>query len=180
VRVALALMAGVPALPCGCGSSTSHHAAKKQGKARPGVEGAGVPASAIAVIQGWANALREGHPKRAAAYWADPSVLINGPDSSGHYSVIRIETERQAIIADDTLPCGATLRSSSRDGDFIRANFTLSPRPGVAQSAGCSGPASVDFLIRDGLIVHWIRSSSTPGSPSSKEPLGGSPKARAT
>jgi hypothetical protein len=151
----------------GCGGARAH-SPTSAARDRGSVRGAGVPASAIAVIEGWANALRNGHVKRAAAYWADPSILVNGPDSSGHYTVIRIETEAQALAADETLPCGARLRSSARSGAFIKADFTLGPRAGVAASKACAGSASVDFLIREGLIVHWIRAplrSSAPGEP---------------
>ncbi len=177
-RRPLALLA--PALAAlsltACGSSKPHPAAHAKPH-RSSVQGAGVPASAIAVIEGWANALRSGHAKRAAAYWADPSILINGPDSAGHYTIIRIESEHQALAADETLPCGATLRSSSRSGAFIKANFTLSPRAGVAASAGCGGPASVDFLIREGLIVHWIRAPIGSSSPGGGEPALAAPEA---
>jgi hypothetical protein len=154
----------------GCGSQKHGKPLAKRRQSEASVQGAGVPPSAIAVIDGWADALREGHLRRAAAYWALPSVLVNGPNSSGRFSVLRIDTLAQALAADETLPCAATLRTTSLSGDFIQAGFTLSPRRGVAASDDCAGPASVDLLIRGGLILHWIRVPLTGGNRGGGEP----------
>lgn len=131
-------------------------------KASSGAEkvhrGPGVSASAVAVIEGWTDALRTGHPARAASYWAHPSAMVNGPDASGRFTVIRIHDTLDALIADETLSCGATLRGSSRKGPYVEAAFTLGPRTGPgANSTGCKGPALVDFLIRHGHIERWLR-----------------------
>lgn len=154
----------------GCGSSGKSGATLK-----PGTQGPGVPASAVAVIAGWADALREGRPQRAAALWAQPSVMVNGPDASGHLALIHIRSEHDALLADESLPCGATLRATARSGRYVRASFTLGSRLGPgAGNAPCSGQASVDFLIRDGRIVRWLRAPSGPGQPPGGEPGGGS------
>lgn len=117
-----------------------------------------MPASATAVIKGWADALRNGQTRRAAAYWAHPSAMINGPDAHGLLTLVRIRSEHDALAADATLSCGATLHSTTHSGVYVRAEFILSVRSGGGASArGCSGPASVDFLIRQGKIVRWIR-----------------------
>jgi hypothetical protein len=123
-----------------------------------------VPASAVSVIAGWADALRTGHPQRAAAYWAHPSAMVNGPDASGHVALIRIHTTHDALGADETLPCGATLLATSRNGPYIHADFALAARAG-AGSSGCSGPAAVDFLIDGGHIVRWLRAGLLPSAP---------------
>ncbi len=84
--------------------------------------------------------------------------MVNGANSAGRLAIIRIRNTRDALSADETLPCGAMLRSTSRIGRYVAADFTLSARTGVAASAvGCSGPARVDFLIRDAHIVRWLR-----------------------
>jgi hypothetical protein len=137
---------------CGKGSSSAPTGSAK------GIEGAGVAASSVTVIEGWANALREGHARRAAAYWARPSEMVNGPDGSGHLTLIHIDSEHDALLADESLSCGATLHATTRSGKYVRAIFLLGPRSGAgASKSGCSGPASVDFLIRDGHIVRWLR-----------------------
>ena len=134
-----------------CGKSSSHSFAK-------GVQGLGVPAASVAVIEGWANALRDGHPQRAAAYWAHPSEMVNGPDATGRVTLIHIRSEHDAVLADETLSCGATLHATALSGKYVQAIFLLAPRGGAgASKSGCSGPASVDFLIRDAHIVRWLR-----------------------
>jgi hypothetical protein len=154
---------------CGKGSSATPADFPK------GVQGAGVATSSVTVIEGWTNALREGHAKRAAAYWAHPSEMINGPDASGRLALIRIRSERDAVLADESLSCGATLHATTRDGKYVRAIFLLGLRSGPgASKSGCSGPASVDFLIRDGHIVRWLRAPVAGGAtpPPTGEPGG--------
>jgi hypothetical protein len=138
---------------CGTGSSQ-----RPAGASTGGLQGAGVPDSAVAVIKGWADALRAGQLARASAYFAHPSAMINGVDAAGHLTVIRILTAHDALIADESLPCGATLRSTGRNGPYIEADFELTSRTGAgANSSGCAGPARVDFLIGGGHIVRWLR-----------------------
>lgn len=146
------LLAALSVGACGKGSS-----AVPAGFAK-GIEGAGVAASSVTVINGWANALREGHARQAAAYWARPSEMVNGPDASGRLTLIHIDSEHDALLADESLSCGATLHATTRSGKYVRATFLLGLRSGTgASKSGCSGAASVDFLIRDGHIVRWLR-----------------------
>jgi hypothetical protein len=135
-----------------------------------------VPASAVAVIEGWANALRIGHLQQAAGYWAHPSAMANGIDTSGQLALIQIRTQHDALGADETLPCGATLKRTTTHGKYVKAVFVLGGRAGVPSHGSCSGLAAVDFLIGSGHIERWLRaplaSSPTPGAPgSSREPI---------
>jgi hypothetical protein len=149
---AVLLLAVLSLVACGKGSSTTPADFPK------GIQGTGVAASSVTVIEGWANALRDGHTRRAAAYWAHPSEMVNGPDESGRLTLIHIRSERDALLADESLSCGATLHATTHDGKYVRAVFLLGLRTGAgASKSGCSGPASVDFLIRDGHIVRWLR-----------------------
>jgi hypothetical protein len=131
--------------------------------------GPGVPASAVAVIDGWANALRTGRLQQAAGYWAHPSAMVNGVDTSGQLALIPIRTQRDALGADETLPCGATLRGTTTNGRYVKAVFVLGGRTGVPSNGSCSGVAAVDFLIERGHIERWLRaplnSSPAPGAP---------------
>lgn len=151
--------------------SPSGASGRTGGGGEPG-RGVGVSASAAAVIKGWSDALREGDPQRGAAYWALPSVMINGPDVAGRFSLIHIRTVRDALMADETLSCAATLLSTSRSGEYVKADFMLSARAGSGTSSGCRGPASVDFVIRNAHIVRWLRAplASGPPPPGSREP----------
>jgi hypothetical protein len=175
LALACATIAPVAVLgACGKGSATRSHAGAKAA-GRPAAQGAGVPATAVTVIAGWADALRHGRQQRAAAYWAHPSAMVNGPDASGRVAVIHIDSDRDALLADRTLSCGATLVHTMRRGAYVRATFTLSVRTGPgADSSGCSGPASVDFLIRDAHIVRWLRAPvASPAPPSGEQPGAG-------
>jgi hypothetical protein len=150
---------------CGSGSpSTASSHRRSDGSAA--TRGSSVSAKAVAVIEGWANALRANMPARAAAYWAHPSVMVNGPNGAGQVTLIHILNTREAKLADETLSCGATLRHTTRSGKYVQGEFTLSTRTGAgASSTGCSGPASVDFQIQGDHIVRWLRApvgSSTP------------------
>jgi hypothetical protein len=156
----LALLLAITLALVGCGKGSSEHSTKNRAARGPGVS-----AAAVAVIEGWANSLRDGHARRAAAYWAHPSEMVNGPDPSGRLTLIQIRSEHDALIADATLSCGATLHATVRSGPYVQALFLLGPRSGAgASKSGCSGPASVDFVIRDAHIVRWLRAPLGAGS----------------
>jgi len=157
-----------------CGSGGGLHTGTALRATQAGKQGPGVPASAVTVIDGWANALRNGHLKRAAAYWAQPSAMVNGLDSSGGLALIRIRTTRDALGADETLPCGATLTATSENGKYVKATFWLGARAGVDSKGECSGVAAVDFLIANGHIERWLRAptSSAPAPGSGREAPG--------
>jgi hypothetical protein len=148
---------------CGSGSSSdagsrTHTSAGHSAAGATATRGAGVPAASVAVIEGWANALRAGKPARAASYWAHPSVMVNGPNAAGQVTLIHIDDARDARLADETLSCGAKLRSTKLSEGYVEGAFTLSVRTGAgASSSGCSGPASVDFTIQSDHIVRWLR-----------------------
>ena len=142
-----------------------------------GAQGSGVSSSAVAVIKGWADALRDGHLRRAATYWAHPSVMVNGPDASGRVTLIHIDSEHDALLADATLSCGATLRRTALRGAYVRATFALSVRKGEgASTAGCNGPASVDFAYprqaHRALAARAERHRSPPSGQGGAEPRG--------
>ena len=91
--------------------------------------------------------------------------MVNGPDESGRLTLIHIRSEHDALLADETLSCGATLHATVRSGPYVQALFLLVPRSGSDASNGnCIGPASVDFVIRDAHIVRWLRPPLAEGS----------------
>jgi hypothetical protein len=167
--VSLALMAA------GCGSggllaSTTTRAGR----------GSGVPAdpASVSVIRGWSDALRRGDVRGAAHYFALPSDFVNGTGTDGQPELILIRTPAEAEAANEALPCGAKLISTSRHGRYVNALFKLTARSGPGGGgcdAGAGQTARTDFLIAHGLIVEWIRAPDQPGdngSPGS----GGSPR----
>ena len=84
--------------------------------------------------------------------------MVNGTAAGGGLAVIQIRSTHDALAADESLPCGATLRATHKRGRYVRATFELGSRSGPgADPAGCSGLASVDFLIGKGHIERWLR-----------------------
>jgi hypothetical protein len=189
--IAVGLLAG------GCGSGAGHGAASATGTnatQKPGATAGsggsrsagpptvpnpaptGVPAdpAAVAVIRNWADALRRGDVRGAASYFASPSEMINGPDSSGVTPVLRIHNLAEAEAANATLPCGAKLISTDRRGRYVNARFVLTDRTGLGGGCG-SGTglsARTNFVIAGGHIVEWIRAPDDP-----KDNQGGPPPA---
>jgi hypothetical protein len=187
-----ALAAGLLAVGCGSGSGsvltsrTSSAAAPNGGSRGSGGSGGfgrptlpnpaptGIPAdpAAVAVIRGWSDALRRGDVRGAARYFASPSEMINGPDSSGVTPVLRIHNLVQAEAANATLPCGARLISTDRRGPYVNARFLLTDRPGLGGGCG-SGTglsARTNFVIAGGRIVEWIRAPDDPKDKQSGPP----------
>ncbi len=121
--------------------------------------------AAVAVIRAWSNALRRGDVRRAAQYFALPSVMINGPDPSGNALVTAIDSRAAADAANEQLPCGARFISADRRGRYVNALFRLTNRPGPGGGcgAGAGQTARTNFVIAKGLIVEWIRAPDDPG-----------------
>jgi hypothetical protein len=129
--------------------------------------------AAVAVIRGWADALRHGDVAAAARYFAVPSVMINGVVAGGQVDVFRIHTRAQAREANETLPCGAKLISTDMRGQYVNALFALTGRPGPGGSncgGGAGTTARTNFVIAHGRIVAWVRAPSDPGDNGSGSP----------
>ena len=117
------------------------------------------------VIRAWSTDLRRGDVDGAARYFALPSRFINGPDGEGQVPVITIENHAEAVLVNETLPCGAVFISADQRGRYINALFRLTDRPGTG--AGCGSGAGhaarTNFVIAAGRIVEWIRAPQEPG-----------------
>ena len=124
------------------------------------------------MIRAWADALRRGDVARAAAYFALPSLMVNGPDANGQIVEITIRSRAEAEAANTTLPCGASLISADQRGRYINALFRLTDRPGTG--GGCGGGAGqtarTNFVIINRRIAEWIRAPDDPGDNSSPAP----------
>jgi hypothetical protein len=132
----------------------------------PGPTGTPAAAGAVNVIRAWSDALRRGDVYGAARYFALPSVMVNGTDTSGEALVITIATPAQAEAANATLPCGARLISTDQRGRYVNALFRLTGRPGLGGSncgGGVGTTARTNFVIAHGRIVEWLRAPSDPG-----------------
>lgn len=105
----------------------------------------------LEVIEAWSAALAEGDVEGAAELFAVPSVAENGE------IVIDIETERDAILFNRTLPCAAEVIAAETTGESTTATFELSDRPGGGCGGGAGGTAATSFMIEDGKITDWRR-----------------------
>jgi hypothetical protein len=148
----------------------------------PSPTGKAASPGAVAVIQGWSDALRRGDVHAAGAYFALPSVMINGADSQGDALVLTLRTRAQADAASATLPCGAKLISTDQRGRYTNALFRLSGRPGPGGSTCGSGAgltARTNFVIAHGKILEWIRAPDDPGDNASPGQQPATPKGSA-
>ena len=166
MRRALAASVLVAVLVAGCGGGLHLLGKTSQAKPAPSAFGGQANRSSVAVIRGWANALRSGDIARAASYFALPSLYANGVDARGNLVVLKIRSRAGAVIVNRQLPCGAVVIAAMRHGPYIRAIFRLTGRPGPGGTSctpGAGSEASTFFLIRGGKIADWIRGPDVPG-----------------
>lgn len=139
----------------------------------PSPTGDAASSAAIAVIRGWADALRRGDVHAAGGYFALPSEMIPGPDSKGDAIVLTLRTRAQADAAQLALPCGARFVSADQRGKYVNALFRLTGRSGPGGSDCGSGSgltARTNFVIAHGRILQWIRAPDDPGDNHSPQP----------
>jgi hypothetical protein len=120
----------------------------------------------VEVIREWSDALRRGDVRAAARYFALPSVMINGTDTTGAALVLAIRTRGEAEAANASLPCGAQFLSADQRGRYVNALFRLTGRGGQGGGScgtGAGQTARTNFVIAHGLIVEWIRAPDDPG-----------------
>ena len=175
----LLAVAAFAVAPVGCGSAgmSSH----RHPRAPSPRQSPGVAAPAVSVIRGWSDALRAGHVAAAARYFRIPSVFFVGDGAP-----VVLHSEGEVETANAALPCGAKYLSAHIQGSFVNALFRLTNRPGPGGQLGCGSgvgqTARVNFLIRGGRIVQWLRAPDEPGengsprvAPSPPQPAPGTP-----
>jgi hypothetical protein len=141
----MAALTAVTLAACGGGDSTT---TTVPGDADP---------AAVAVIDDWAKTLSEGDVDGAAAFFAIPSLAVNG-------LTLRIDDVGDARRFNASLPCGATLEEAVGEGDLTIATFELTERPGPGTcGSGVGAEASTAFRIEDGKIAEWRRVAAEPG-----------------
>ncbi|HEX4009463.1 MAG TPA: hypothetical protein VHX62_05625 [Solirubrobacteraceae bacterium] len=165
----LALIAAGALALAGCGSGTSLLQSSSGQATRHGAVthagnpvSPGVPADAVRVIEGWANALRAGHVRAAARYFHIPSIFFGGSGPP-----VELHSLADAETANAGLPCGARFLAAKLEGHYVNVLFRLTDRPGPGGTSGCGSGAGetarTNFLIRGGLIVEWLRAPDEPG-----------------
>jgi hypothetical protein len=109
----------------------------------------------VAVIRGWADALRTGHVNQAARYFAVGALVLDG--TKPRRELPDVDAIREFNRG---LPCGARLVGTKRgEGLFVIARFRLTQRtgPGARPCAGAGSLAETIFLIEKRRIVQWLR-----------------------
>jgi hypothetical protein len=116
---------------------------------------------AVTVITRWSEALRRGDIEAAAATFAIPSVAENPP------LLVHIDSEAEARLFNESLPCGGRLIRATSEGEFTTATFRLTERPGPGSCGdGTGNTAEAAFVIEDDEIVEWRRvGESLPSAP---------------
>jgi len=110
-------------------------------------------AGAEEVIRAWADTLRRGDVKGAAAYFAIPSTVSNGTPA------VKLESRAEVEFFNRTLPCGAqVIATEDAPHGFVIATFRLTERPGKGRCGdGTGATARTALLVRDGHITEWLR-----------------------
>lgn len=120
------------------------------------------PAAAASrrVINNWLKALRRGHIKAAAHYFALPSKFQNATP------VLTVSTERERIAVNMSLSCGAVATAMGGAGAFTIVKFRLTKRPGGVCGSGVGGTARGAIRVERRLIKEWYR---LPDQPSDQQ-----------
>ena len=178
-RAGTSLLVATLAVLClaGCGGTLLPSHTSTQPQSFVGAAGQGQ----VNVIRTWARALRRGDVNGAADLFALPSLFANGPGGAGPYGGQVIRSHRDAVLANESLTCGAEVVSTIRHGRYVIATFKLVDRagPGADCGGGVGQEAATAFLIRDGHIIDWIRapllSQAPPGQTTPQQPTSTGP-----
>jgi hypothetical protein len=161
-RRAVILLAAAT-LVVAAGASCGGNGDDEEGDPRPAAADAvlgGADPEAVEVIRDWVDTLRRGDVEGAAGYFEVPSIAENGP------TLIRIESQADAVRFNASLPCGAVLVGAQSEGEFTTATFRLTERPGPGTCGpGTGGMAQTAFVIAEGKIVEWRRIDDGPQPP---------------
>jgi ketosteroid isomerase-like protein len=133
--------------------------APKRAPARPGEK---LPTQRDAerlrpVLEGWAAAVREGDPDRAARYFAVPAIVAQS-------MTVELQTREQVRKFNDELPCGARLLEVQHDGRYVVGTFRLTSRAGHDCTAA-GQLTRVAFVVRGRHFTEWRQVPDRPGAP---------------
>jgi hypothetical protein len=160
MRAARAALLTVAVTAAGCGARTPPQQLHTPGVTPQSTPGVATPAptpaakpvtrAEIAVIRGWAEAVRRGNVEAATRYFAVPATVQNGPTV--------VMRRKKLRMFNRTLRCGAKLTRWQRAPHrFVVATFKLTDRRGGKCDATPGTLAAVAFLIRHRHIEQWLR-----------------------
>jgi hypothetical protein len=126
-------------------------------------------AEARRIINAWLRALRHGEVERAAHYFALPSKFQNATP------VLTVDSERERIAVNLSLPCGAKAREMGGAGAYTIVTFELTKRPGADCGTGVGGTARGAIRVERRHIKEWYRLPDRPGGRQAPPELDGPP-----
>jgi hypothetical protein len=152
--VGLALALGA----CGGGGGGGGTAERGTGARPPATTPSPADSAEARVVRAWSDALRHGHVAAAAAYFALPAVVANGPPP------LRLATRAAIRAFNRSLPCGARLIATEpTPHGFLVATFRLTERPGAGECGSGTGRlARVAIRVSGGHIAYWLRIEDVP------------------
>ena len=109
------------------------------------------------VLAGWAAAVRDGDPDRAARYFAVPAIVAQS-------MTVQLQTREQVRKFNDELPCGARLLEVQHNGRYVVGTFRLTARPGRTCTAA-GQLTRVAFVVRAHHFTEWRQVPDRPGAP---------------
>jgi hypothetical protein len=107
--------------------------------------------AAVRVIRRWLTALRAGNLRRAAAYFAIPSVFQNGTP------VLHLDSTTEVLAVHNGFPCGAVATRFRGAGAFTLVRFRLTSRRGGDCHGGEGQTTGGAIRVAGGRIREWYR-----------------------
>jgi hypothetical protein len=103
------------------------------------------------VIEAWLSALRHGHLKQAATYFAIPSVFQNGTQ------VLHLDNRTEVDAVVDSFPCGAVATRYGAAGRYTLVRFLLTERAGGDCHGAAGHTTGGAIRVSGGRIRAWYR-----------------------
>jgi len=101
------------------------------------------------VVRDWSAALGAYDNVRAASLFAPNAAIVQGD------SLLRLQTERQAVAWNARLPCTGKITSLKQNGSAVEATFSLH----AGRNRSCRDPAGAEaiavIVVEHGKIVLW-------------------------
>jgi hypothetical protein len=102
-------------------------------------------------IEGWLRALRGGHLRRAATFFAIPSVFQNGTQ------VLHLDNKTEVAAVVGSFPCGAVATSYGAAGRYTIVRFLLTERSGGDCHGAAGHTTGGAIRVSGGRIREWYR-----------------------
>jgi hypothetical protein len=107
--------------------------------------------SARRVIDAWLRELRAVHLRRAAHYFAVPSVFQNATP------VMHLDSEREVQAVVSSFPCGAVATRYAAAGHYTLVRFRLTERTGGDCHGAAGNTTGGAIRVAGGRIREWYR-----------------------